>query len=71
VRAVELAIRATLDLLELFPASGRALRQRPEVRVMPTRRFPLLIFYKNSANELLILHIRHAARRPLSTDDTA
>jgi hypothetical protein len=36
---------------------------------MPTPHFPLLIFYTTAADELLILHIRHAARAPLATDD--
>jgi hypothetical protein len=36
---------------------------------MPTPRFPLLIFYETPADEVLILHIRHAARAPLATDD--
>jgi hypothetical protein len=36
---------------------------------MPTPRFPLLIFYETAADEVLILHIRHAARAPLATDD--
>jgi len=36
---------------------------------MPTPRFPLLIFYTAGTDELLILHIRHAARAPLAMDD--
>jgi plasmid stabilization system protein ParE len=56
-------------LLEQFPSGGRALRQRPDVRVIPTPRFPLLIFYQTGTDEVLILHIRHAARAPLATDD--
>ena len=68
-RAVEQAIRSTVSMLEQFPSGGRALRQRPGVRVMPTPRFPLLIFYETAADEVLILHIRHAARTPLAADD--
>jgi len=63
------AIRTTVGLLEQFPSAGRALRQRPDVWVMPTPRFPLLIFYTEGMDELLILHIRHAARAPLAMDD--
>jgi toxin ParE1/3/4 len=68
-RAVAQAIRTTISLLEQFPSSGRALRQRPNVRVMPTPRFPLLIFYTAGTDELLILHVRHASRAPLAMDD--
>jgi hypothetical protein len=32
-------------MLEQFPSGGRALQQRPDVRVVPTPRFPFLIFY--------------------------
>jgi toxin ParE1/3/4 len=68
-RAVELAIRTTVGLLEQFPSGGRALRQRPDVRVIPTPRFPYLIFYSAGIDELRILHIRHAARAPLASDE--
>jgi plasmid stabilization system protein ParE len=68
-RAVEQAIRNTVRMLEQFPAAGRTLQQRPDVRVMPTPRFPLLVFYSTGADELVILHIRHAARAPLAMDD--
>jgi hypothetical protein len=36
---------------------------------MPTPRFPFLIFYTTGADELVILHIRHAARVPLAPDE--
>jgi hypothetical protein len=36
---------------------------------MPTPHFPLLIFYTTKADELLILHIRHAARAAVAPDD--
>jgi plasmid stabilization system protein ParE len=53
-RAVAQAIRNSVSLLEQFPSGGRALRQRPNVRVIPTPRFPILIFYTTEADELLI-----------------
>jgi toxin ParE1/3/4 len=68
-RAVEETIRTTVRMLEQFPSGGRALQQRPDVRVVPTPRFPFLIFYTTGADELVILHIRHAARAPLTADD--
>jgi len=68
-RAVDAAIRKSVDLLSAFPASGRTLTQRPGVRVMPLARYPYLVFYTVSVDELLILHIRHGARAPIAPDD--
>jgi toxin ParE1/3/4 len=67
--SVEQAIRKTLSLLEQIPLGGLALQQRPEVRVIPTPRYPFLIFYTAGTEELHILHIRHAARAPLAIDE--
>jgi toxin ParE1/3/4 len=68
-RAVEAALRRTVDLLGEFPGSGRALTQRPGVRVMPLARYPYLIFYTASVDELCVLHIRHGARVPVEAED--
>ena len=68
-RTVEVAIRKTIELLGEFSGSGRALTQRPNVRVMPLARYPYLVFYTVTANEVLILHIRHGARRPVEPED--
>jgi toxin ParE1/3/4 len=67
--AVERRIRRTVALLADFPGAGRALEQRPTVRVMPIGRYPYLIFYTVSDRELTILHIRHGARKPIDADD--
>jgi len=40
-RAVEAAIRRTVDLVSEYPGSGRALTQRSNVRVMPVVRLSL------------------------------
>ncbi len=48
---------------------GRELTQRPGVRVMPLGRYPYLIFYTVLENELFVLHVRHASRRPLEHDE--
>jgi plasmid stabilization system protein ParE len=66
---VERRIREVLDRLAEFPRMGRELTQRPGVRVMPLGRYPYLIFYTALENELLVLHIRHASRRPLEHDE--
>ena len=68
-RAVERAIHATLTLVADFPGSGRALEQRPGVRVIPVTRYPYLIFYTVSDESVVVLHIRHGARRPVDPGD--
>lgn len=67
-RAVEARIRWTVQLLADFPFSGRPLAQRPEVRVMPVVRYPYLVFYSVGEGEIVVLHIRHAARAPVEED---
>jgi plasmid stabilization system protein ParE len=68
-RAVETAIRRTVDLLGEFSGSGRVLTQRSHVRVMPVARYPYLVFYKVNIEDLLILHVRHGARAPVKDED--
>ena len=67
-RAVEQRIHATVSLLAQSPGAGRALEQRPAVRVIPLGRYPYLVFYKVSGDELTILHVRHGARRPVDPE---
>jgi plasmid stabilization system protein ParE len=64
-RAVESAIRSTVRLLEAFPGSGRALEQRPAVRVVPVTRYPYLVFYASADDSVVVLHVRHGAREPV------
>ena len=68
-RAMEQAIRAAVDLIGEFSGAGRAVDQRPNVRVMPVRRYPYLIYYTVRAGELVILHIRHGARAPVKPEE--
>ena len=60
--AVEHRIHTVVELISDFPSSGRMVVARPAVRVIPLGRYPFLIFYKTMDDELIILHIRHAAR---------
>jgi len=68
-QAVERAIRTTIALIADFPGCGRALAQRRTVRVIPVTRYPFLIFYTVTEESVIVLHIRHAARRPVDPDD--
>ncbi len=63
------AIESTVRLLGEFPKSGRVLEQRPKVRVIPLGRFPYLVFYTIHDGQVVILHIRHGARRSISHDE--
>lgn len=67
--SVERRIRAVVDLVARFPASGPILEERADVRVMPLGNYPYRIFYTAFADELIILHIRHTAREPVDPDD--
>ncbi|MCC6947009.1 MAG: type II toxin-antitoxin system RelE/ParE family toxin [Bradyrhizobiaceae bacterium] len=53
--------------LSRFPLMGHP-KYKPEVRMIPLRRYPYLIFYSVEADEVHILSIRHAARRPLEDE---
>jgi plasmid stabilization system protein ParE len=67
--AVEARIQSAIDLLCEFPGTGRRIEQRPDVRVLPLARYPDVIFYSAGDDELLILHVRHTARRPVDPAD--
>jgi toxin ParE1/3/4 len=63
--AVERRIRTIVELIAHFPASGRTLEERPDVRVIPLGSYPYRFFYTVSGGELIILHIRHSSREPV------
>lgn len=67
--AVERQIHATLKLLSEFPRCGRILDYRPNVRVIPVTRHPYLLFYSVSGDQIVVLHVRHGARRPIEPDE--
>jgi toxin ParE1/3/4 len=62
--ALETYIRASIARLAIMPESGQRLPGRIGVRVVPLIRYPFKIFYTISEESLIILHVRHAARRP-------
>ena len=51
-----------------FPESGFR-SDELDVRVIFATRYPYRIYYRIVANEVEILHIRHAARKPLAKGD--
>lgn len=62
--AVADRIEAQIARLERFPFMGHA-KYRPDVRMCRVGRYPFLIFYSIAGEDVRILSIRHAARRPL------
>ncbi len=47
-----------------FPDMGHP-KYKPGVRMITVRRYPYLIFYTVENDEVLILSMRHGARRPI------
>jgi plasmid stabilization system protein ParE len=62
--SVKRRLQAVVDLLEDHPESGR-LTRKDGVRRAVARPYPYVIFYRSSAAGIVVLGIRHAARRPL------
>jgi addiction module RelE/StbE family toxin len=65
VARVEQTIRNLGDFPEMAQASDE-----PGVRRMPVSRYPFIVLYTISADEVVILHVRHGARQwPWEEDD--
>ena len=62
--ALETYIRATIARIAVITEIGQRLPKRPEVRAVPLSRYPFKIFYTVIGESIVVLHIRHAARRP-------
>ncbi len=67
-RHVSARIRASEQMLAQFPLSGRRTRIW-WLRRLKVARFPYLIFYEFSGDEVVIHAVRHAARAPSSMPD--
>jgi toxin ParE1/3/4 len=67
-RAAAVAVKARVDqtvaALADFPEMAQS-TDEPGVRKMPIGRYPYLIYYAIEEDEVVILHVRHGARRPL------
>jgi len=62
-RTVERAIENSIQRLELFPYSAPATNE-PSIRELIVPRLPYKVYYRVVGEEVWIVHIRHAARRP-------
>jgi plasmid stabilization system protein ParE len=63
-RRVVTVIERIVGRLGDFPEAGQR-SDEPDVRVIYATRYPYRIYYRILADAVLILHIRHAARRPV------
>ena len=62
-------VEQTIKNLANFPEMAQEANE-PGTRRMPVGRYPFIIFYTIEADEVVILHIRHGARRwPWEEDD--
>ena len=68
--AVSRRVKAVAARLALFPGTGRQ-SDVDGVWVAPLVRFPYSIFYTIENGEVLILHVRHGARRPQAFHEPA
>jgi toxin ParE1/3/4 len=59
---VKRAIRKAIQLIGKFPKGGRQGEHEP-MRVLPTGRYPYVVYWTVENNEVWIVHIRHTARR--------
>jgi toxin ParE1/3/4 len=65
---VRRAISETITLLEDYPRAGRE-STISGVRVIGVVRYGYLIYHKAGEDEVVVLHIRHAARRAPEADE--
>jgi plasmid stabilization system protein ParE len=61
---LETRIRAVIDRISRDPLSAPEVEQRPGRHTVPLIRYPFKIFYRVLEDRVMILHIRHTARRP-------
>jgi plasmid stabilization system protein ParE len=65
---VRIHILAAINRLADYPFLGRA-TDTENVRVLVLTRYPYLVFYAVAEPNVVILHIRHAARTPVDPLD--
>jgi len=61
--SVKRALKKTIDMIADYPHVGR-LSGEQNTRVLPVGRYPYLIYWGIEMGEVVIVHIRHAAREP-------
>jgi toxin ParE1/3/4 len=69
-RRVRARIQAVIELLLLYPYSGRRTND-PAIRRMTTTPYPYVVFYEATDSEIIIHAVRHVARDPSSMPGSA
>ena len=59
-------IRSTIETRPTAPRIGQLIDDAQHRRLVVLR-YPYVIFYRLDGDAILVLHIRHAARRPLAS----
>jgi plasmid stabilization system protein ParE len=62
-RNVKVALRRTIDTIVRHPDIGHA-TGRDAARGVPVGRYPYLVYWTVEGDEVRLVHIRHAARKP-------
>ena len=65
-QSVKREIERSAAALALLPYLGVLIDRSPEFRSLCAGRYPYRLFYRIRNNEVWIVHIRHASRRPWS-----
>jgi toxin ParE1/3/4 len=65
IAAFERRLKLTLRRIERWPMSAAVVADRSAIHMAPLVRYPYKIFYRVT-DDVEILHIHHAARRPWS-----
>ena len=56
------SVQETIELIRLYPEAGQQ-TSRTGLRRMVARRYPYLIFYRATKDEVIVHGVRHGARR--------
>ena len=59
----EFRVRQIAQRVERFPEAFQEVEDRPGIRRVPLVRYPYLIFYTLSDNEVIVLRVVHGARK--------
>ncbi|WP_430727122.1 type II toxin-antitoxin system RelE/ParE family toxin [Variibacter gotjawalensis] len=61
---LEIRIQRAIAHIAAYPGAAPCLTTRPDIRMFSLVRYPFKIYYRARRSSVLILHIRHASRRP-------
>lgn len=65
--SVKRALKRTIETIDAFPTGGRAAGWK-DARQRPVNPYPYIVYWTVEANEIWILHIRHASRQAPGQD---